>query len=210
MKYISIFFLFFLSNCTLFSVQKPTEPPTPKVDVVARAVNNTVAILHEDGFVNCSGVAVEAFIFTAEHCLEGAHRVRYLNTEHKFVVSLTWEDRDLAILQLIGKRMKDTVPLALQEPVLGQKAVWTGYPLGLGLVLSTGVVGSPRSDSGELVISGQILPGTSGGPVFDETGKLMGIISSTLYIEGFYNPQYLPIGYAVHWSTLKEALEAMN
>lgn len=210
MKYSLALFLFFLPNCTLFSVQQPKEPPTPKTDVVARAVNNTVAVLNTNKDIVCSGVAAETFILTAEHCTLTANTVLYRGTEHRFVIALTWPERDLSILTLIGKRMRDTVPLAPQEPVLGQKAVWLGYPLGYELILSTGVVGNPKGRSGELVLSGQILPGTSGGPVFDETGKLIGIITSTMSVQGLFNPQLYPVGYAVHWSTLKEALEALD
>lgn len=211
MKHILVLILLsLLPGCTLFSVRQSEKPQPPKIDVVARAVNNTVAIIDDVGDLICSGVAAEDFILTAEHCLLGASKVRYKGTDHPFVISLTWVEKDLAILQPVGKRLRDYVPLAPQEPVLGQKAVWLGYPLGEELILSTGVVGRPKGSNGMLILSGQVLPGHSGGPVFDETGKLIGIISSTMALPGAYLPQFLPIGYAVHWDTIKEALAALD
>jgi len=210
MKYTLALLLLSLPSCTLFSVQQPKEPPAPKIDVVARAVNNTVAIIDDAGDRICSGVAAEDFILTADHCLTSASKVRYRGTDHPFVISLTWVEKDLSVLQLIGKRLRDYVPLATQEPVLGQKAVWLGYPLGEDLILSTGVVGRPKDSHGRLVLSGQILPGDSGGPVFDETGKLIGVMVSTMALPGFFYPQFLPVGYAVHWDTIKEALAALD
>lgn len=202
-----------ISGCGFFKALRPQPPPppeTPKIDVVTRAVTNTVAIITAEGAIACSGVAAEDFILTAYHCEDVAHTVRYQGKDHRFVVALSWEDRDLLVLQLIGKRMKGTVPLALQEPVLGQKAVWLGYPLGQELILATGVVGRAKTLDGYLAVYGQFIPGNSGGPVFDETGKLMGVISSTMAVPGVPFPQLLPVGYAVHWDTLKEALAALD
>lgn len=135
--------------------------------------------------------------------------MRYMGTNFSFVVALDWPEKDLTALQLIGKRLKDTVPLAPEGPVWGQKVVWTGYPLGAQIIMGQGIVGNPKSLQGRMSIYGQFIPGNSGGPVFDETGKLLGIVSSTMAIPGVPFPQLLPVGYAIHWDDIKQALEAL-
>jgi S1-C subfamily serine protease len=51
-----------------------------------------------------------------------------------------------------------------------------GHPEGLRYTLSTGIISGLRDD--ELQISAAVSPGNSGGPVYDQNGNLVGIVSS--------------------------------
>ena len=51
-----------------------------------------------------------------------------------------------------------------------------GHPEGLRYTLSTGIISSLRDDT--LQISAAVSPGNSGGPVYDDRGNLIGIVSS--------------------------------
>ena len=200
-----------LSGCGFFKLNTPrVKPEPPKIDVVARAVNNTVSLSDKDG-VFCSGVAAEGVVFTAHHCIDGEESfvVNYRGTAYRPVVALDWIEEDLAVLQLVGKRLRDTIPLSPEAPVLGQKVIWLGYPLGVQLIMGIGIVGNPLDDTGSMAVYGQFIPGNSGGPVLDETGKLLGIVVRTMALPGIPFPQYLPVGYAVHWEHLNTALDAL-
>jgi S1-C subfamily serine protease len=140
--------------------------------------------------------------------MDGAEKVLYQKGSYKFVVALDWPEKDLSVLQLIGKRLRGTVPLSEAGPAYGQKVVWLGYPLGNHLVMSVGNVGNPNVQ-GMMSIFGQVIPGNSGSPVFDETGKLLGIVSSTMALPGIPFPQFLPVGYAVHWDNLRTAIDKL-
>jgi len=201
-----------LSGCGLLSGLKPapTEPvlpEAPKVDVVSRAVRNTVALQTEDGRRFCSGVAAEGAIVTAEHCVDGDEPFEILYQGKAYPAVVVWSDEtlDLAIVDAVGARIQKDVPLAEKAPVIGNKVVWMGYPLGEDFIMGTGIVGNPSvyvAGATFMAVYGQFIPGNSGGPVFNYKGELIGIVSMTMA----YNNNYLPVGYAVPLEAIKGAL----
>jgi S1-C subfamily serine protease len=68
-----------------------------------------------------------------------------------------------------------------------------GSPLGQTGILTTGIVSSINNNSGTFTMTAAINPGNSGGPVFDSTGRVLGLatsknlISGTLLAEGSGN-----------------------
>lgn len=199
-----------LSGCGLIgslTAPRPAVPePAPKVDVVARAVANTVALTTPEGERFCSGVAAEGIIITAAHCVDGsAFKVLYQGGLYPGTVIFTDNGTDIALVDAVGARLQDTVPLAEKAPVLGAKVVWMGYPLGRAFILGTGVVANPVVElmgTKFTAIYGQFIPGNSGGPVFNSKGNLLGIVSMTMVYQG----NYLPVGYAVPLSVIQAAL----
>lgn len=203
-----------LSGCGFLSglTAAPAEPAPapPKVDVVKRAVANTVALhdaLTNDRF--CSGVAAAGAIITAAHCVdEDAFTVYYQGKSYPGVVINLNSKQDWAIVAAVGARLQDTIPLADKYPSLGNKVIWMGYPMGEDFIMGTGIIGNPRIQLGSsewLAIYGQFIPGNSGGPVFNYKGELIGIVSSTMVVGGQF-ASYLPIGYAVPLDYIKGAL----
>lgn len=201
-----------LSGCGFLNSLGRTPPPVevepdpPKIDAVARAVNNTVALTKPDGSVFCSGVAAEGTIITANHCANPNEdfRVRFRGGSYPGVVTASFPDIDLAFVDAIGARLKDTIPLADVSPSLGSKVVWLGYPLGLELIMGTGIIGNLDSHYYHFyAVYGQLIPGNSGGPVLNYKGDLLGIVSATMS----YSFSLLPVGYVVPLPMIREALE---
>lgn len=60
----------------------------------------------------------------------------------------------------------------------GENIFVIGHPEGLKFTLSTGIVS--RREASVIQISAPISPGNSGGPVYDEDGNLIGVVSSML------------------------------
>ena len=206
-----------IPGCGLFSFPAPTvrEPEEPKVDVVARAISNTVALMTVDGDVFCSGAVAEGMFITAHHCVDDGNKynVLYKGVIYQGATTHVFPEKDLAFIDAIGAKVKDTIPLSEWQPVIGQKVIWLGYPLGSELLMGTGIVAA-GSSAGEwapefLAIYGQFIPGNSGGPVFDETGKLVGIVSSTMVASLGFTPNLVPIGYAVPWPVLRDTLNSL-
>jgi S1-C subfamily serine protease len=65
-----------------------------------------------------------------------------------------------------------------QNVVEGAPIFVIGHPEGLKYSLSTGIISRLRGAT--VQISAPVSPGNSGGPVFDERGNLVGIVSSTM------------------------------
>lgn len=86
---------------------------------------------------------------------------------------------DLCLLKL------DVTPaanftLTERKPLPGEAAFVIGHPRGLDFSISNGIVSALRSTPAgieEVQISTAISPGTSGGPIFNDRGELLGIVS---------------------------------
>ncbi len=131
-------------------------------------------------------VAPQGLVVTSHHVLEGAVRAEVvLHTGEVYdVVSVAGADarRDLAILRIAGYglpvvRLGDARRLQAGDPV-----VVIGSPLGLTNTVTHGLISASREFEGRrlLQISAPISSGSSGGPVFDETGRVVGVLAGFL------------------------------
>lgn len=90
-------------------------------------------------------------------------------------------DKDLAVLSL-PDRHQGGLPLAAENPGVGQ-TVWAfGAPLGLEGTVSTGIISATRDQEGRrmLQMTAPISQGSSGGPVVDDTGAVVGISAALM------------------------------
>ena len=125
-------------------------------------------------------------ITTNFHVIDGASRIvcRGINEKTSRTVKQVKafsKSIDLALLEV----EESGVPLSVKAsplPGIGEKVVAIGNPRGLEGSLSDGIVSGIRSiDTLELIqITAAISPGSSGGPVFDEQGDVIGIATMTL------------------------------
>lgn len=73
------------------------------------------------------------------------------------------------------------VELAQDIPEIGSPIVVIGSPQGLGGSLSTGILSGRRGDAGQVLqLTAPISPGSSGSPVFDHEGRVIGVITSQI------------------------------
>jgi S1-C subfamily serine protease len=74
-------------------------------------------------------------------------------------------------------------------PAEGENVFVIGHPEGLRFTLSTGIVS--RVQGSTIQISAPVSPGNSGGPVFDDRGDLVGIVTSMVDKHGDPNAENL-------------------
>lgn len=85
------------------------------------------------------------------------------------------------------------------EPKQGWWAGVIGSPLGKPGILTTGIISSINALTSTFTLTAPINPGNSGGPVFDSTGRVIGLatsknlLSSGQLAEGFGNAQGTPL-----------------
>jgi serine protease Do len=138
-----------------------------------------------------SGFVVHAagLLLTSRHVIEGAHTIDVVLPVHGLrAASLVGEDRasDLALLRLVEP--VDALPvlaLASDDDLhAGDWIVTVGNPLGLAQSVTAGVIGYvgrhlPHSDfaltNDFLQLSAPANPGSSGCPVFDVQGRVVGM-----------------------------------
>jgi hypothetical protein len=173
-----------------------TEPLTPRV-IAAQIAPTVVSIAAYDQWGETIGTGTGFFVddqgtfVTNWHVLEGAMRLRVeLSTGERFDnVYLVTDDqqRDVALLRIPAERTPAATLGVDQDLEVGDPVYVMGNPLGLDRTFSNGMVSARRMIEGSesIQITAPISPGSSGGPVMDERGRVVGI--ATWYYESGQN-----------------------
>lgn len=115
----------------------------------------------------CTTVAIkENLLLTAAHCDQPNMVVAGVP------VVVLKKDAAKDLMLLASTRQMSFANLA-QSVQVDEEVVVVGYPLGIGPVITTGLV------QGFDLISAQVAGGNSGGPVFNRQGEIVGIVSAT-------------------------------
>jgi S1-C subfamily serine protease len=119
---------------------------------------------------------------TAWHVVHDARRVeaRFSDNQRVIATGLVSKDEklDLALLQLdAGPRPRIT--LAATTPRIGSRVYLVGSPRGLDFSISEGLISQIRTLDGVRYyqLSCPISPGDSGGPVLNDCGEAIGVVS---------------------------------
>lgn len=86
------------------------------------------------------------------------------------------DEIDLCLLRIESSNRFPYIPMAHKVPSLGDEVMTIGNPRGIGLSVSKGVI-SRMGEDGDLQLNLQLNPGNSGGPVLNQQGELIGVIS---------------------------------
>jgi hypothetical protein len=174
----------------------PALPPAnqkPSPQEIARRSLPSVMLLvvkdkHSQPLALGTGFLVrEGVVATNLHVVEGASTVTATpnGTETPIAVRgvlAADSDRDLALLRVEGLGAQ---PLALSTKPrfdIGEAVYAIGNPKGLQGTFSDGIVSSVRGSGSDLVlqITAPISPGSSGGPVLDSGGEVVGVATATM------------------------------
>ncbi len=131
------------------------------------------------GHGTCSGAFVSSNgdILTAKHCVDQPADYEVLTSDGQNYTGIVVATSPVHDLALIHIDRRNTAKFELAETVTrGQTVFILGSPLGIPSVLSTGIVA--RIDGDSTLLDCSALPGNSGGPVFDNNQKMVGIITS--------------------------------
>jgi putative serine protease PepD len=157
-------------------------------DKLAEAAIGTGTIVNADGT-----------ILTAFHVVDGASRitVKYADgSSSPATVSASDKAKDVATLTP-GKLPGTVVPATLGGGTrVGADVVAIGNPLGLSMSTTAGVVSGLDRDRQRLIqFDAAVNPGSSGGPLLDDAGRVIGVVVSLA------NPTdagtFIGIGFAV-------------
>lgn len=125
----------------------------------------------------------KSIVITAAHVIE---ECSYDGTYDPVVrVGNTWYDgaiwdynEEMDLASLVIEAEVPGLTIYGETPRIGWWNGILGSPLGIDGVLSTGNISYVQGD--ELLSTAAISPGSSGGPVFDRTGRVLGTVSATL------------------------------
>jgi hypothetical protein len=155
-----------------------------------KLVDPSVVVVHaltSAGAAQGSGVILAPLeVITNCHVVEGARKINVTrgNVERSAKVRFHDAARDLCELQLDdglpdGKPILGMLPS--KELEVGQPVYAIGSPRGLENTITRGIVSALREKSGEgaklIQTDAAVSPGSSGGGLFDQDGRLIGIIT---------------------------------
>ncbi len=184
--------------CLLWSgdsfAQETATIPFKDLPSLVKAVSPSVVSVHverNDGsksqgtgfFVQANGVVV-----TNYHVVVGATRINAVmkggaNLFCTGILTLD-ETRDLALLKFSGKNLP-SLDLAQEEAItVGETIAVIGSPKGLEQTVTSGIVSAVRSDEDweKIQISAPVSPGSSGSPVVNMRGEIVGV--ATFFVSG--------------------------
>jgi len=187
-------------------------------DSSADVRSNTFKVTISLGYATSSGTAFfigNSEFITNEHVVDSGGRILLSNDQQNLYATIvaTSPARDLALLKVDNSVALEASGLAigtLTDSDTGKKIGVTGYPKGLGDTpsVSYGVISRVFLDNNKnekMQTDAAISPGSSGGPVFDQCGEVVAVVSSKLTgksIEG--------IGFAFSSDTLTNFLSDVS
>jgi putative serine protease PepD len=196
--------------------EQPTPEPTPQLAAavyqhVAPSVVQVTARSASGEPSSGAGVIVDemADILTSLHIIDGAVELKVMfndGTTSEIEVVARLPDRDIAVLRALSPPAQFQ-PATLGNPgslSIGDPAFVIGHPFGLHGSLSTGVIsgldrsmtapGLSRPITGLIQFDAAVNAGSSGGPLVDQRGDVVGIVT------GLVNPAgkvFSGVGFAV-------------
>lgn len=156
----------------LFLFLGAAAPKTP-VDLFKTAKLSIVEITHpmpEEKIGRCTGFVVDAprgWVLTVRHCLNPDG-----DTFVDGVVSKVLKQSELFALLSDTPMTKPPLQIRTDKPQIGERAVTVGYGFGILTLLDRTVAAFNDED---IALDGPTIPGMSGGPILDVTGKVIGI-----------------------------------
>lgn len=207
MKYLSLTLALLLSSCV--STTYPAQVQPPSLDTV-------VMLVTDSGTPICSGVLVAEGVLTAEHCVSGATEANVVLPEHvrngrwvmASIVPVLSRDEEQDLALLARPFFAETLSVvAGSDPHPGAVIFAIGHPVGIPYVIHRGIVSTETrtEDLGGtpdqyMLVDAGLVPGMSGGPVFDTQGYLVGIVN------GYMSP-YQSLGIISPVSAITRFLE---
>ena len=154
--------------------------------IYKKTVNSTVTIITDNGSQGSGFFVAPNIIATNYHVMEGATKAScYLNnseSEYKIDGYVGIDKTVDLILLKVSTLNKPAIKLAVTTASIGQKVYVIGSPQGLPATISDGIISGMRDFEGNklLQMTASISPGSSGGPVLNSIGELIGISVSQL------------------------------
>lgn len=203
--------------CIIAAAQ--SAPPRKDIPAIAKAANGTVVSIvmsDKDGKPVAQGsgffVSRDGLVVTNYHVIEeGSSAVVKLPDGAFYTIDgVVASDRvrDVAVIKAHGQNFQ-TLALGNSDRIqVGEEVVAIGNPLSLESTVSNGIVSGLRTvdelGGKFLQITTPISPGSSGGPLFNMSGEVVGI--TTLHIKGGENLNFaIPINDAKRLLLVKSA-----
>jgi serine protease Do len=160
-------------------------------------------------------ISPDGYGVTNNHVVDHAQSVEIATDDGKtYTAKVVGTDpkTDVALIKVDGRGDFPYVQFADSEPRIGDWVLAVGNPYGLGGTVTAGIVSARGRDIGTspyddfLQIDAPVNKGNSGGPTFDESGKVAGVTTA------IYSPSggSVGIGFAIPADTVKSVVAQLK
>ncbi|WP_353258246.1 S1C family serine protease [Prochlorothrix hollandica] len=169
------------ANPPVAPVAPPPAPVPQPPDQIYQHHNRAVVVIYT-GNSQGSGALIRhgntTLIITNDHVVDDNPVVRV-----ETVQGLTYEglvrgrdpDRDLAIVEITTPLNLPSLTVQVGDATIGQTVYALGNPIGLDRTLTQGIVSRIDPDNGDIQHSAAIAPGSSGSPLLNDQGRVIGV-----------------------------------
>jgi ankyrin repeat protein len=183
---------------------------TPAASEIARQVLPSVVLIAMEGgcfgsgfFVTASEILTNKHVVTCSGVGRGSVRIVGAPRPYPTKVIVADEDLDVALIEAEGLTAPPLQLDTSRRISVGEDIYVVGNPEGLEGTFTRGIVSGVRAEGGLLQLDAPISPGSSGGPVVDAYGKVVGVTVASLK-EG------QNLNFAVPASLLADRLDRMR
>ena len=201
---------FALISLPVFSFGKPVKSAVAIYQEINPAIVSVDSQLSE-GLSCGTGCIIDktGIILTSAHVIDvGNAVVVTTNNGQNYtakVLKKLGDNKDIALLKIDSKENFKTVKLGNSEKIkVGEKVLAIGNPFGFSGTLTQGIISRIDYTKNRIQTDAAINPGSSGGPLLNERGEIIGIN------QAIYNPDNnisnIGIGFATPINLVKEYL----
>jgi hypothetical protein len=180
-------------------------------DAVLEQKNSVVTIYtYKDGQADVIGsgfiVGSNGVIATNYHVLAGptksSEAATFVKMENGAVLCIEElilfdVENDITLLKVESKELPAVRLATNYKPEIGEDIIVIGSPFGLETTISNGIISGVRGQSGLIQITAPVSPGSSGSPVFNTKGEVIGMAS--FLVEGGQNLNFaIPVKYVAN------------
>ena len=166
-----------------------------------------------DGLSSGTGCVINksGIILTSSHVVEKASHIEVTTSKGEMykaeVIHSENKNKDLALLKINPIQPLPTIKLGDSSIVkVGQKVLAIGNPFGFNGTLTTGIVSRIDYERNKIQTDAAINPGSSGGPILNANGEVIGISQSIFNPDN--NKSNIGIGFAVPANEVKKLVSA--
>lgn len=159
-----------------------TAPAPCPADVIldlTRSIVKVQTLAPDDKMMSCSGFVVNAakgWVVTAAHCIvEGYQGVRVDGIDTEVV-------KKNDVLAIVAMEPMTKPPVELRNPKIGENTRSVGFALNEYLSILWRHVANIKDQ--DFLLDGPFIPGMSGGPIFGDDGKVVGLVQGSTQVFG--------------------------
>ena len=165
-----------------------------------------------DGISSGTGCIINSkgIILTSSHVVDKASYIEITTSKGAVykaeMVGIDRQNGDLALLKIKPDKPLPTIKLGDSSLVkVGQKVLAIGNPFGFNGTLTTGIVSRIDYERNKIQTDAAINPGSSGGPILNANGEVIGISQSIFNPDN--NKSNIGIGFAVPANEVKKLIK---